>query len=66
MILLLPSLVLKVLVSAVNLAFRPYSKSVDYAEAMFAANEVVKKALDKHNIEIPFPQRDLNIRSGNL
>jgi small conductance mechanosensitive channel len=52
--------------SAVNLAFRPYSKSVDYAEAMFAANEVVKKALDKHNIEIPFPQRDLNIRSGNL
>jgi small conductance mechanosensitive channel len=52
--------------SAVNIAFRPYAKSVDYMEAYFAANEAVKKALDSHKIEMPFPQRDIHIKSGEL
>ena len=52
--------------SSVNIAFRPYSKSVDYMEAYFAANEAVKKALDSHQIEMPFPQRDVHIKSGNV
>jgi small conductance mechanosensitive channel len=52
--------------SSVNIAFRPYSKSVDYMEAYFAANEAVKKALDSHQIEMPFPQRDVHIKSGKV
>ena len=52
--------------SSVNIAFRPYAKSVDYMEAYFAANEAVKKALDSHQIEMPFPQRDIHIKSGNI
>jgi small conductance mechanosensitive channel len=52
--------------SSVNIAFRPYAKSVDYMEAYFAANEAVKKALDSHQIEMPFPQRDVHIKTGNL
>ena len=52
--------------SSVNIAFRPYSKSVDYMEAYFAANEAVKKALDSHQIEMPFPQRDVHIKSRKV
>ena len=52
--------------SSVNIAFRPYSKSVDYMEAYFASNEAVKKALDSHQIEMPFPQRDVYIKSGKV
>jgi small conductance mechanosensitive channel len=52
--------------SSVNIAFRPYAKSVDYMEAYFAANEAVKKALDSHQIEMPFPQRDIHIKSGKI
>jgi small conductance mechanosensitive channel len=52
--------------SSVNIAFRPYAKSVDYMEAYFAANEAVKKALDSHQIEMPFPQRDVHIKSGKI
>jgi len=52
--------------SSVNIAFRPYAKSVDYIDAYFAANEAVKKALDNHKIEMPFPQRDVHIKSGKI
>ncbi|MBL6729961.1 MAG: mechanosensitive ion channel family protein [Bacteroidia bacterium] len=52
--------------SSVNIVFRPYSKSIDYMEAYFAANEAVKKALDSHQIEMPFPQRDVHIKSGKV
>lgn len=52
--------------SAVDIAFRPYAKSTAYMEAYFAANEAVKKALDANNIEMPFPQRDVHIKSGKL
>lgn len=43
--------------SSVDLAVRPFCKSVDYWEVYFAANEAIKDALDKHNIEIPYPHQ---------
>ena len=43
--------------SSVDLAVRPYAKSVDYWEVYFAANEAIKKALDDNNIEIPYPHQ---------
>ena len=52
--------------SSVNLAVRPFCKSADYWLVYFNCNEAVKKALDKAKIEIPFPQRDITIKSGNL
>ena len=52
--------------SSVNLAVRPYCRSVDYWDVYFNTNEAVKKALDDANIEIPFPQRDINIKGGSL
>jgi small conductance mechanosensitive channel len=52
--------------SSVNLAVRPHCNSNEYWDAYFNSNEAVKKALDKAGIEIPFPQRDLNIKNGSL
>ncbi len=52
--------------SSVNLAVRPYCNSEEYWDVYFDSNEAVKKALDDANIEIPFPQRDINIKSGSL
>ena len=43
--------------SSVDLAVRPYARSVDYWEVYFAANEAIKKALDDNNIEIPYPHQ---------
>ncbi|MBT8326384.1 MAG: mechanosensitive ion channel [Bacteroidia bacterium] len=52
--------------SSVNLAVRPFCNSTDYWDVYFLANEAVKKALDNAKIEIPFPQRDITIKSGGL
>ena len=43
--------------SSVDLAVRPYAKSIDYWDVYFAANEAIKKALDDNNIEIPYPHQ---------
>lgn len=48
--------------SSVNMAVRPFCNSVDYWDVYFGANESVKKALDKNNIEIPFPQRVVEMK----
>jgi small conductance mechanosensitive channel len=52
--------------SSVNLAVRPWVPSAQYAPASHELNERVKKALDAAGINIPFPQRDLHIVSGNV
>ncbi|MFY0644624.1 MAG: mechanosensitive ion channel [Bacteroidia bacterium] len=52
--------------NSVNLAVRPTCKSEDYWDVYFDCYEATKVALDKANIEIPFPQRDLHIKSGTL
>lgn len=50
--------------NSVSMAFRPFVKGEFYWEAFFSCNEDVKIALDKAGIEIPFPQRDIHIKSG--
>lgn len=52
--------------SSVNMAVRPYVLSENYWDAFFQCNEEVKIALDNAGIEIPFPQRDLHIKSGKV
>lgn len=43
--------------SSVNLIVRWYANSGKYRDAYFTLIEQTKLTLDKHNIEIPFPQR---------
>ncbi len=47
--------------SSVNLAVRPWANPKKYWNAYFDILEECKMALDKANIEIPFPQRDVHI-----
>lgn len=47
--------------SSVNFAVRPYCKPADYWTVYAYMQEQVKKELDKANISIPFPQRDLHV-----
>lgn len=47
--------------SSVNFAIRMWVKSADYWGVYFSAREEVKKAFDKENISIPFPQRDVHM-----
>lgn len=48
--------------NSVNLAVRPYSAPHDYWDVYFDIYEAGKEALDKANIEIPFPQMDLHVK----
>ena len=43
--------------SSVDLAVRPFAKSVHYWDVYFQGNEAIKKALDDYNIEIPYPHQ---------
>lgn len=47
--------------SSVNLVVRPYTTPADYWDVYFDINQQVKEALDKNNIVIPFPQRDVHL-----
>ncbi len=47
--------------SSVDLAVRPWIESSTYAPATHSVNEVIKKALDAANIEMPYPQTDVHI-----
>ena len=47
--------------SAVNFVVRPWCKSEHYWDVYFHVHENIKKQLDKHNIEIPFPQMDVHL-----
>ncbi len=47
--------------SSVNLAVRPHCKPEHYWDVYFDIYEAGKKALDAHNIEIPFPQIDVHM-----
>lgn len=47
--------------SAVNIVVRPWVKSADYWPTYFDLMENIKVALDKANIEIPYPQVSLHM-----
>lgn len=47
--------------SSVNLVVRPHCHPDHYWDVFFDINEAMKKALDKNNISIPFPQRDVHL-----
>ena len=48
--------------SSINLVVRPYTNPGDYWAVYFDIYETGKEALDAANIEIPFPQVDLNMK----
>lgn len=47
--------------SAVNFHVRPWCKSEDYWNVYFYMHENIKKAFDDQDINIPYPQMDLNL-----
>ena len=47
--------------SSVNFVVRPHCLPEHYWDVFFDVNEAMKKALDKNNISIPFPQRDVHL-----
>ena len=53
--------VLEMADSSVNFVVRPHCKPEHYWDVFFGVNEAMKKALDSHNITIPFPQRDVHL-----
>jgi small conductance mechanosensitive channel len=53
--------VLELADSSVNLAVRPWCHPEDYWDVFFDVTENSKLTLDKNNITIPFPQRDIHL-----
>lgn len=51
--------------SSVNLIVRVWCNTPHYWDVMFYLNEELKKAFDKNNISIPFPQRTVHIVNDN-
>lgn len=49
--------------SSVNFVVRPWVKAADYWAVRFDTIRKVKIALDKNGITIPFPQRDVHMKS---
>ena len=49
--------------SSLNFAVRVWVKSSEYWPVNFDLKENIKKALDKNNISIPFPQMDVHVKN---
>jgi small conductance mechanosensitive channel len=49
--------------SSVNFVVRPWVKADDYWDVRFDTTRKLKLALDKNGITIPFPQRDIHMKS---
>jgi small conductance mechanosensitive channel len=58
--------VLELAESSVNIAARPWIKSEDYWPVYFDLTEKIKVELEANGITIPFPQRDIHVRTGQL
>lgn len=50
--------------SSVNFVVRPWVNAADYWNVRFDITEKIKLALDKNDITIPYPQRDIHMKSG--
>jgi len=50
--------------SSVNFVVRPWVNAADYWNVRFDTIEKIKLALDKNDITIPYPQRDIHMKSG--
>jgi small conductance mechanosensitive channel len=50
--------------SSVNFVVRPWVNSADYWAVRFDITEKIKLALDKNDITIPYPQRDIHMKNG--
>jgi len=48
--------------SSVNMGVRIWVKTEDYWTAKWRLTENIKYALDDHNISIPYPQMDVQIK----
>lgn len=51
--------------SSVDLLVRPFCKGEHYFDVQYSLPEMVKKALDKNKIEIPFPHRKVILFKGD-
>jgi small conductance mechanosensitive channel len=49
--------------SSVNFIVRPWVKVDDYWDVYWDVTKIVKMRFDEEGVSIPFPQRDLHIRS---
>ena len=52
--------------SSVNFVVRPWVKCTDYWPTYFDLTAKIKMALEKDGLSIPFPQRDVHVKNGNL
>lgn len=50
--------------SSVNFVVRPWVNAADYWAVRFDIIEKIKLELDKNDITIPYPQRDIHMKSG--
>ncbi|MCB9799650.1 MAG: mechanosensitive ion channel [Candidatus Omnitrophica bacterium] len=49
--------------SSVNFVVRPWVNAADYWDVYFALTQKIKEELDKNGISIPFPQRDVHVKT---
>jgi small conductance mechanosensitive channel len=52
--------------SSVNLVVRPWVNCADYWTTYFDLTANIKLALEENGLTIPFPQRDVHLKNGNL
>jgi small conductance mechanosensitive channel len=52
--------------SSVDLICRPWVRTEDYWDTYWDITEAVKKRFDEEGITIPFPQREMHVRQGQL
>jgi len=52
--------------SSVNLVVRPWVNCADYWPTYFDLTAQIKLALEANGLTIPFPQRDVHLKNGNL
>jgi small conductance mechanosensitive channel len=49
--------------SSINLVVRPWVKVADYWDVRFDITEKIKVAIEEHGMTIPFPQRDIYVKT---